>query len=232
LHACALAAGLGVPRAIVPPGPGLFSAAGLLTSPLKVALMRPVLTAAAEARPHELAALFAAMAAEAISELTRQGAAPTTIEVAPTLDLRYAGQSYELAVSAEPETGDWVDGVVARFHERHREVYGYASPEHAVEIVAARTTATAPAGTATAPGPPPSAPAGVAPEPRSVREVYFDEVGGFTPTPVFWRDDLPVGTALAGPAVVEQYDSTTLLHPGWRLVVDGTGNLVLQAGDA
>jgi N-methylhydantoinase A len=62
--------------------------------------------------------------------------------------------------------------------------------------------------------------------------VYFDEVGGFTPTPVFWRDDLPVGTALAGPAVVEQYDSTTLLHPGWRLVVDGTGNLVLQAGDA
>jgi N-methylhydantoinase A len=58
--------------------------------------------------------------------------------------------------------------------------------------------------------------------------VYFDEVGGFTPTPVFWRDDLPVGAALAGPAVVEQYDSTTLLHPGWRLVVDGTGNLVLS----
>ena len=228
LHACALAAGLGVPRAIVPPGPGLFSAAGLLTSPLKVALVRPVLTAAAEARPHELAALSAAMEAEAVSELTRQGAAPATIEVAHTLDLRYAGQSYELAVPAEPGTGEWVDGVVARFHERHREVYGYASPEHAVEVVAARTTATAPAGTATAPGSPPAA-AGVAPEPSSVRPVYSDEVGDFTPTSVFWRDDLPVGTALAGPAVVEQYDSTTLLHPGWRLTVDGTGNLVLQA---
>jgi N-methylhydantoinase A/oxoprolinase/acetone carboxylase beta subunit len=187
-----------------------------------------VLTAAMKARPHALAALFAAMEAEAVSELTRQGAAPATIEVAPMLDLRYAGQSYELAVPAEPGTRDWVDGMVACFHERHCEVYGYASPEHAVEIVAARTTATAPAGMVTAPGPPPSAPAGVAPEPRSVRPVYFDE-GGFTPTPVFWRDDLRVGTALAGPAVVEQYDSTTLLHPGWRLTVDGQGNLVLEA---
>jgi N-methylhydantoinase A/oxoprolinase/acetone carboxylase beta subunit len=169
------------------------------------------------------------MEAEAVSELTRQGAAPATIEVAHTLDLRYAGQSYELAVPAEPGTKDWVNGVVARFHERHCEVYGYASPEHAVEMVAARTTATAPAGTARAPGPPPSAPARVALEPRSVRPVYFDEAGGFTPTPIFWRDDLPMGAALAGPAVVEQYDSTTLLHPGWRLVVDGTGNLMLQA---
>src|SRR5207248_1629497 len=188
--------GLGVPRAIVPPGPGLFSAAGLLTSPLKVALVRPVLATATEARSHELAAPFAAMEAEAVSELTRQGAAPATIEVAHTLDLRYAGQSYELAVPAEPGTGEWVDGVVARFHERHHEVYGYASPEHAVEIVAARTTATSPAGTATAPGPPPPAPAGVTPEPRSVRPVYFDEAGGFTPTPVFWRDDLPVDATL------------------------------------
>jgi N-methylhydantoinase A len=229
LHACALAAGLGVPRAIVPPGPGLFSAAGLLTSPLKVALVRPVLTAATEAHPHELAALLAAMEAEAVSELTRQGATPATIKVAHTLDLRYTGQSYELAVPAEPGTGKWVDGLVVRFHERHREVYGYASPEHAVEIVAARTTATAPAGMATAPGPPPSAPAGRTPEPRSVRPVYFDEAGGFTATPVFWRDDLPVGTALAGPAVVEQYDSTTLLHPGWHLVVDRTENLVLRS---
>src|ERR687886_102524 len=175
LHACALAAVLGVPRVVVPPGPGLFSAAGLLTSPLKVALVRPVLTAATEAHPHELAALLAAMEAEAVSELTRQGAAPATIEVAHTLDLRYAGQSYELAVPAEPGTGDWVDGAVARFHERHSEVYSYASPEHAVEIVAARTTATAPASTATAPAPPPSVPTRATPEPRSVREVYFDE---------------------------------------------------------
>jgi N-methylhydantoinase A/oxoprolinase/acetone carboxylase beta subunit len=200
----------------------------LLTSPLKVALVRPVLTAATEARADALTALFAAMESEAVSELTRQGAAPVTIEVAHTLDLRYAGQSYELAVPTEPGTGEWVDGAVARFHDRHREVYGYASPEHAVEIVAARTTATAPAGTATASGPPPSASAGATPEPRSVRPVYFDEAGGFTPTPVFWRDDLPVGTTLDGPAVVEQYDSTTLLHPGWHLAVDGTGNLVLS----
>jgi N-methylhydantoinase A len=228
LHACALAAGLGVPRAIVPPGPGLFSAAGLLTSPLKVALVRPVLVAATEARPHGLAALFAAMEAEAVSELARQGAAPATIEAAHTLDLRYAGQSYELAVPAEPGPGAWLDGAVARFHERHREVYGYASPEHAVEIVAARTTAAAPASMATAAGPRPSAPAGATPEPCSVRPVYFDEAGGFTATPVFWRDDLPVDTTLTGPAVVEQYDSTTLLHPGWRLVVDGLGNLVLE----
>src|SRR5207244_2204441 len=83
-----------------------------LDRPLKVAPVRPVLTAAVEAHPHELAALLAAMEAEAVSELTRQGAAPATIKVAHTLDLRYTGQSYELAVPAEPGTGEWVDGVV------------------------------------------------------------------------------------------------------------------------
>jgi N-methylhydantoinase A len=227
LHACALAGMLGIPGVIVPPGPGLFSAAGLLTSPLKVALVRPVLAAAAQARPEQVAAHYAAMQAEAVADLERQGAAGDSIELAYTLDLRYTGQSFELSVPAAPAEQGWLDEAVRRFHRRHREVYGYESPDHPVEIVAARLAVSArpfetpmPSGPAMPSDPP-------APQPSATRPVYFEEMGGFAETPIYWRDHLAPGASLSGPAVVEQYDTTTLLHPGWQLAVDGDGNMVL-----
>jgi len=227
LHACALAGMLGIPAVIVPPGPGLFSAAGLLTSPLKVALVRPVLAAAAQVRPEEVAAHYADMRAEAVADLERQGAAGDSITVAYTLDLRYAGQSFELSIPAAPSEQSWLDNAVRRFHRRHHEVYGYESPDHPVEIVAARLAASArpfetplPSRPAVSSNPP-------APRPRATRPVYFEETGGFAETPIYWRDHLAPGAALVGPAVVEQYDTTTLLHPGWHLAVDGDGNMVL-----
>ena len=143
LHACALATALGVPRVIIPPEPGLFSAAGLLTSPLKVALVHPVLSPASGEGAHDVAAIFAALEREAMAELEAQGAARAAITAVRSLDLRYTGQSFELAVPAPPN--EPLVEAIARFHRRHHEVYGYASPDHGVEIVAARLTATAPA---------------------------------------------------------------------------------------
>ncbi len=250
LHACALAATLGIPRVVVPTGPGLFSASGLLTSPLKVALVRPVLSEATTTDANALARRFAALEDEARAELARQGGAPADVSTERTLDLRYAGQSFELSVPIPPiSTGpgptpaeDPLRATVERFHARHQEVYGYASPGHAVDVVAARLSATAPAGLSVAAsvlsltesrGRPGNAEGGgrregaAASEPAARRAVYFEGVG-FVPTPVYWREALSPGAVLEGPTVVQQYDTTTLLHPGWRLEVDPIGNLVLS----
>jgi N-methylhydantoinase A len=227
LHACALAGMLGIPGVVVPPGPGLFSAAGLLTSPLKVALVRPVLTAASQAQAEQVAAHYASMRVEAVADLERQGAAGDSIELAHTLDLRYAGQSFELSVPAAPAEQGWLDNALQSFHRRHRDVYGYESPDHPVEIVAARLAASARPLEAPMPTRPAVLSNPPAPEPRATRPVYFEEAGGFVETPIYWRDHLAPGAALNGPAVVEQYDTTTLLHPGWQLAVDGDGNMVL-----
>ncbi len=248
LHACGLAATLGIPRVIVPAGPGLFSASGLLTSPLKVALVRPMLSEAATADANALARQFAALEDEARAELARQGAAPAGVSIEYTLDLQYAGQSFELSVpatvaqSGQEPSEDPLRAAVERFHARHREVYGYASPGHAVEVVAARLSATAPAGLSASSSAPSLTESGGRPgdgeggavregvaasEPVARRAVYF-EGAGFVPTPVYWREALPAGVVVEGPAVVQQYDTTTLLHPGWRLAVDAIGNLALS----
>lgn len=230
LHACALAGALGLSRIVVPPEPGLFSAAGLLTSPLKVALVRPVLMSAAEVDSPHLTKIFAGLEQTAIDDLRRQGADPSKIMATHTLELRYFGQSFELAVPVMPSVESWMLEAIARFHQRHHDVYGYASPHHAVEIVTARVAATAPASSAQ----PPTSPrnpgdARKAPSPRSTRVVFFGQQSGFVETPIYWRDDLSAGVRLSGPAVVEQYDTTTLLPPGWRLQVDEAGNFLLEA---
>ncbi len=257
LHACALAATLGIPRVVVPTGPGLFSASGLLTSPLKVALMRPVLSEATTADAKALARQFAALEDEARAELARQGAAPAGVLTERTLDLRYAGQSFELSVPTmaalpgETPSQDWLSVAVERFHQRHREVYGYASPGHAVEVVAARLSATAPTGLSVAASAPSHTESGsgfsdvggrgepgdmegggrrkgVAVSELAARRAVYFEGAGFVPTPVYWRETLSPDAVLEGSAVVQQYDTTTLLHPSWQLEVDIMSNLVLS----
>lgn len=231
LHACALAGQLGVSRVVVPAEPGLFSAAGLLTSPLKIALVRPVLGHVAATRAADMAALFEQMEAEARAELAGQGAVPESISVEYTLDLRYAGQSFELSIEANSVLAGWPGETIARFHQRHREVYGYASPRHDVEIVAARLAATAPAGLEIPPGgvgTPDASPSSL-PEPAATRSVYFEEAGSFISTPIYQRESLALGALLRGPAVVEHYDTTTLLHPGWSLEASPEGHMTLTS---
>ncbi len=242
LHACAVAAALGVARIVIPAAPGLFSAAGLLTTGLKVVAARPALHVLTETTREAIAASLegqiAAMDHEARAVLAEQGATDPIV-TAPSLDMRYAGQSFELAIPVALDRGDWLSGAVAAFHARHEEVYGYASPLHAVEVVTARLAATAPPASL----PPqnetthspfssnrntrPVATTGPLLVPRIRRSVFFEQTG-LVETPIYDRDDLPTGSRLSGPAVVAQYDATTLLHPGWTLEAGRDGDLLLS----
>jgi N-methylhydantoinase A len=142
------------------------------------------------------------------------------------LDMRYLRQNHELRIPVDPgPIGDGaVASLVARFHEAHRSVHGYAAAEAPVQVVSVRVALRVP--------PPPlpaiSPPAALrAPTPRASREVFFEEAGRRLSCPAYGRADLPAGFVLGGPAVVEQMDSTVLVPPGVELAVHASGSLVL-----
>jgi N-methylhydantoinase A len=223
LHACAVAADIGVARAIVPPMPGVFSAYGLLAADVRVTAVRSLVAPADADTWTRSRKLFDALAREGDVALSEQGVAKADRTFLRELDLRYVGQSTELVVGA-PRS---LDEAVEAFHQRHEQRYGYAAREDPVEIVTARVI-----GIGTTPKPrlvAAAAPARRAPEPRALRERRdaFDGTA-FADTPVYDRARLRPGDAFDGPAVVEQYDATTYVAPAWSASVDGFGNLVLE----
>ena len=223
LHACAVAADIGVRRAIVPGAPGVFSAYGLLAADVRVSAVRSIVAVAGDATWKAVRSLFDALAREGDAALAEQGVAKSDRSFVRELDLRYVGQSTELSLIA-PRS---LDEAVEAFHLRHEQRYGFAARHDPVEIVTARVV-----GVGTTPKPrlvAAAAPAGRQPEARALRErrEVFDGVR-FTDTPVYGRTLLRPGDAFAGPAVVEQYDATTYVAPAWNAHVDGFGNLVLE----
>ncbi len=219
LHACALAEQLDVKRVIVPADPGLFSAFGLLAADIRGTAVRSILAVSTDLDAKRVETIFREMEETGREELRVQDVAPEQMVFVREFDVRYHGQSFELAIHAGP-----IPDVVEAFHEKHERTYGYASRGDAVEIVAARLTSigrvqkpTLPARVVSEGSPPPS----------GTRSVFFDGQGRVE-TPVYDRAHMLSGNTLSGPAVVEQYDSCTLLPPGWRLRVDAIGNLELS----
>lgn len=227
LHACALAELLDVVRVIVPADPGLFSAFGLLAADVRRTLVRSVLGVATALDPARVRRLFAEMEEEGRAELRLQRVPEGRMLSLRELELRYLGQSFELSVPFAERIVD--AGAIARaveaFHRKHERTYGYSSSAEAVEVVTARVAAVGripkpPFVTREAlEGPPP-------PEAHhGTRAVLFD--GQRIGTPVYDRERLSPGATIAGPAIVEQYDSCTLVPPSWKLRVDALGNLEL-----
>ncbi len=218
LHACELAESLGIPRVLVPPAPGVLSALGMIAAAPARDFSRTVMRPAGEAGPSRLAAEFAPLAALAREGMAAEGFDAGAIELRRALDMRYTGQSHELTI---PYAGD---DPIAAFHAAHAARYGYARPEAAVEIVTLRLTAVAPV----APPPLPRREAG-GPDPSAAltgrRPVWF--AGGPRETAFYDRDQLRPGNFLPAPGVLDQYDTTTFIPPGWAGVVDGHDNLIL-----
>ncbi|HET9393350.1 MAG TPA: hydantoinase/oxoprolinase family protein [Candidatus Rubrimentiphilum sp.] len=209
LHACALAAELGISSIIIPENPGVFSAHGLLVAPLQAGYVRPLLQLADRVEPWELDALFAELESEAGLALREQGARDGEIAMRRHFDARYPGQSFELSIAA----GDNASGA---FHDEHRRRYGYSVETEPVELVNARVTATK-----TLPRFPTSAaPPGNGRSAPEQRPMWVN--GDFVSVPVYSRSSLTGGRAFDGPAIVEQYDSCVFVAPEWNARVRGT----------
>jgi N-methylhydantoinase A len=217
VHANALARDAEIPTVLIPPSPGIFSATGLLTTDLKRDAAQTVVQRLDSLDPAEAESVFAALEAAGAEEMRREGVAEDAIEFERRLDLRYVGQSYELTV---PAGGD----LAQRFHAEHDRVYGFSAESEPIECVSLRLTTIG----RIAKPPPRALARGGAPEAKARREVYFAEAGGYVECPIYDRYALGAGAHLAGPAVVEEFDSTTVVHPGYGLLVDGHGNLLIE----
>jgi len=225
LHANALADALAMPVAVIPPQPGVASALGLLLADLTHDFMQTHVTRLEAADPEELTLLYRRFEREG-AEIIADEAIAARARFARTMDLRYVGQSYELRVPVPDGTlgPASLRQIAERFHAEHERSYGFAAPDEPVELVNVRLTAIgdvakprAPLATVSSAGP---APIG------GRRPVFFSETG-FVDTPTYDRTHLGAGHLLAGPAIVEQMDSTTVIHPGYAGLVDLHGNILI-----
>ena len=217
VHANALARDAQMPTLLIPRSPGIFSATGLLTTDLKrdsaVTIMRPLDTLdAAQAE-----AMFVRLEQRGREELQGEGVAAAAIECLRQTDLRYVGQSYELTIPAG-------EGLLERFHAEHDRTYGFNAPAEPVEVVSLRLTCI---GRIAKPRPSRLDTGGPV-VPKQRRPVYFAEAGEYVDCPIYDRYALPAGAVLTGPVVIEEFDSTTVVHPSFTARVDDTGNLIIE----
>jgi 5-oxoprolinase (ATP-hydrolysing)/N-methylhydantoinase A len=228
VHAAGLAAELGVRTVVVPPLAGLFSAAGLLFARTEFHDVRFCRIAASGG---DLAAL-AALDAEMRASLERAIGAVEGVEWVRTADLRYAGQSWDIEVEfpGAPDDPEAVAALVAGFEREHERLYGVRDEEGSpVEIRALRLAVLGPVREDTHIVVR-SEPSGSSPEAR-----LADFGDGPVETRVLSRRDVPSGEELAGPLLVDEYDTTVVVPPGWS-VRRGPGDVLtlsaLQTGPA
>jgi N-methylhydantoinase A len=217
VHANALARDAEMPTLLIPRSPGIFSATGLLTTDLKLDTAVTVMRRVDELDADEVEASFAELEEAGRGELEREGLAADAMSFVRKIDLRYVGQSFELTIPAG-------DDLLGRFHAEHDRTYGFAAREEPVEVVSLRLTSV---GTIAKPPPRPLESGGRA-EPKERRQVYFAESDGYVDCPIYDRYALPAGASFSGPAVVEEFDSTTVVHPGFTVTVDDAGNLLIE----
>jgi N-methylhydantoinase A len=228
LHAAALARDLGVRRVLVPPAPGILCALGLLVEPLRLDLVRTRMSLLGSLSLPDISEVFAELDAEATAGLDREAVPAERRHLARAFDMRYLGQNFELTVGAPAAlwTGDR-EALRRAFIAEHARVYGYAAEDEPIQIVNVRLTALGEPDPLTLPALAPAA----RPEPVEARTgerpVYFDETGDFAVTPIYRRERLRAGHRLAGPAIVEQMDSTTVILPGQHADVDPHANLLI-----
>jgi N-methylhydantoinase A len=229
LHAAALAKAAGIPTVLVPQQPGVFSAIGLVMADIRHDFVRTRVTRGADITAERLAPTYAELEAEANEALIRDGVSKQQCVLQRSADLRYVGQAYEVnvPVSDGPLDATAVGDVIQRFHDLHQQLYAHSHPDKAVEFVSGRIAAI---GTTSAPKMQTFELQSRQAESGERRPVYFEESGAYEDTAIYARSGLAPGAELSGPAVVEQIDTTTLIHPGQKARVDELGNLLISIG--
>ena len=227
MHAAALAKAVSIPTVLVPNQPGVFSAVGLVMADIRHDFVESRILRRQQMTAESLGPLYAALEQSADEALTEDGIPPGDRQLRRSADLRYVGQAYEVNVPAPDGVldGAAIEATVQRFHELHQQLYAHNHPDKAVEFVSGRVAAI---GLTSAPPLKKLERGGRAAPPREGRPVYFEESGGFVDTDVVDRGTLGPGSTLTGPAIVEQVDSTTVIHPQQKASVDELGNLLIS----
>ncbi|MGO9360335.1 MAG: hydantoinase/oxoprolinase family protein [Xanthobacteraceae bacterium] len=227
LLATSVAEELGVSRILVPAGPGILCAFGVLTKDVAMHLsMSRLMTDAGERFTARVHAVFDELQRRAQTELAESGANVTGMTFTHTIDVRYVGQNFELSVGVSLEEAMLREQIRARFHEAHRQIYGFVREDSVLELVTFRLRAILPTAR-------PQRPDATAPEQHGCkaagrRLVVFDGGDAAAPCDIYERSSLVPGQCIAGPAIIEQMDTTTVVPAGFIALADPSGNLLLS----
>ncbi len=216
-----LAGALNIPTVVIPQFPGLLSAGGLLAANLRHDVTLPLLRDAGELTVQELKSVQQTLELDMLKRLQEDGMPADQCTFEHALDIRYAGQEY--AVTVPVDSGQETLSAIEIFHSLHERTYGHSAPGTEVEIVAARLT-----GWGKFLRVEDALRTQQVSKPLSSRPVWFAETVGYVDTPVYWRSDLKQGEQLHGPAIVEQFDTTTVINPGHSAHVASSGCLIIS----
>ncbi|MSO73910.1 MAG: hydantoinase/oxoprolinase family protein [Alphaproteobacteria bacterium] len=230
LHGAEVAAALNIPEVVIPPHPGITSAAGLLTTDIKYDQIKTEFQVKGSVDLDKLSIDFARLEALLTKQFAADGIARGEVTLQRFGDLRYVGQGYELRV---PFPAHKLDAAALEqawnaFHDQHKHEYGHFFAESPIEIVNIRVTGIG--------GMPkigkPEVSAGRSVEAALVKRgqsaFRMNGVLGTYDTAYYRRELLPLETPIAGPAIILQRDTTTVVPPGWSAVADKGGNLILR----
>ena len=225
LHAIDVAKDLGMKKIFIPPNPGILCAEGLLGSDLVADLIQPSLAPFDEDIFETLNVAKSNLSMRAKDWFTSESVDVKDQRQAWSVDLRYAGQNFELAINFENNqfNRDTAVALRAAFDKAHEVAYGYSQSTEPVELVGMRVKL---AGVLSKP-PLPKTKTGSSLNSSGSRKVSFGKNAWFE-TPIYRRDTIPVDHNFEGPAIIEQMDSMLLIFPGDTAKIDDWGNLIIN----
>ncbi len=229
MHAGRIALDLGIPSLLIPFTPGVTSALGLLMSDVKHDYVRSKLAPLKGLDLKEINNLFSQLTAQAKADLHAEGFNDSEMELHAFLDLRYAGQGYELTVPSPmpPLKAADLELMRQRFDRQHEQAHGHKAESEPVELVSLRLVSV---------GLVPQAKLSpVMPTGRKLdaartgeRKIFFGREHGLLNCQIYSRDLLEPDHRIVGPAVIEQMDTTTVIHPEQEATVDSYRNLIVR----
>jgi N-methylhydantoinase A len=229
MHAGRIALDLGIPSVLIPLTPGVHSALGLLMSDVKHDYVRSKLAGLDELELNETNQLFAQLIDRATADLQSEGFQENEIKLDPFLDLRYAGQGYELTVPCPMPPLKLADLKLMRerFDNQHEQASGHKAETEPVELVSLRLISY---GLVPQAKLSPSKATGrkVSEAKTGERKVYFGKQHGTLNCQIYKRELLEPGHRVFGPAIVEQLDTTTVIHPEQGAAVDDYRNIIIK----
>lgn len=229
VHAGRLAELLSIPTVLVPPVPGVLSALGLLVADIEHDQAVTWKIRLDEIDPPALEKAYLHLEESVGKMMAADGVKGEEIRTIRSAEMRYSGQSYEIEIPLLPGAvdGAGLAALAGAFHRRHEEIYGHSMPGDPVEIVNLRVVQKCPL---QRPVFEPQVPTDGSGENAITghRPALFDIAEGYVDVPVYDRNRLRVGVKIAGPAVVEQSDTTTILYPRHTARVDAYRNLVIH----
>jgi N-methylhydantoinase A/oxoprolinase/acetone carboxylase beta subunit len=221
MHACEIAESLNIGTVLIPEHSGVLSALGMLLADVKKDYSRTILKRLSDVTDEDLRVLFRPLLEQARADLATEGFQESSMLVERALDIRYAGQSYEITVPFSP-------GYAEEFVRQHERLYGYAIPGKALEIVNLRVNGI---GYTDKPAlPSVDVSEHPLPEPVDIRDAWFEERDW--PTAFYRRETLAGGMNGYGPAIITSGHSTTVIPPKFAFSVDGAGALIARQPSA